>query len=142
MKGWCAKPTAYDSFKVEWLIMKMLPWLMLGLVLIFASCAKSLAEREPTCNDGIQNQDETSIDCGGSCPAVCPTCTDGIRNQGEAGIDCGGPCQAVCASIDCTTCTNAVQGGQSQTFCEDDFVSQSAYDAAVNNAIANGSMCD
>jgi len=26
----------------------------------------------------------------------CPTCTDGIQNQGEAGIDCGGPCPIPC----------------------------------------------
>jgi hypothetical protein len=45
----------------------------------------------PTCTDGIQNQGETGVDCGGSCPA-CPTCSDGIQNQGEIGIDCGGPC--------------------------------------------------
>ena len=49
-----------------------------------------------TCFDGIQNQGETGIDCGGPCPA-CPTppsCSDGIQNQGETGIDCGGPCPA------------------------------------------------
>ena len=44
----------------------------------------------PTCSDGIQNQGETGVDCGGPCPA-CPTCGDGIQNQGETGIDCGGP---------------------------------------------------
>jgi len=27
----------------------------------------------PTCNDGIQNGDETGVDCGGSCPTVCLT---------------------------------------------------------------------
>jgi len=47
----------------------------------------------PSCSDGIQNQGETGIDCGGPCPA-CPTCGDGIQNQGETGIDCGGPCPA------------------------------------------------
>ncbi|MBI1999517.1 MAG: hypothetical protein HYS74_02630 [Parcubacteria group bacterium] len=26
------------------------------------------------------------------------SCTDGIQNQGEEGIDCGGPCSAVCES--------------------------------------------
>jgi len=46
-----------------------------------------------TCTDGIQNQGETGIDCGGPCQP-CPTCTDGIQNQGETGIDCGGPCPA------------------------------------------------
>ncbi len=46
-----------------------------------------------TCSDGIQNQGESGVDCGGPCPA-CPTCSDGIQNQGETGIDCGGPCPA------------------------------------------------
>ncbi len=48
----------------------------------------------PSCNDGIQNDEETGIDCGGSC-ADCPlaeTCFDGIQNQNEEGIDCGGSC--------------------------------------------------
>jgi len=46
---------------------------------------------KPTCEDGIQNQNEIGIDCGGPCVA-CPTCEDGIQNQAETGIDCGGPC--------------------------------------------------
>lgn len=25
-----------------------------------------------------------------------PTCSDGIQNQGEAGVDCGGPCNVLC----------------------------------------------
>ncbi len=29
---------------------------------------------QPSCNDGLQNQDETSVDCGGS---TCPGCADG-----------------------------------------------------------------
>ncbi len=44
-----------------------------------------------TCTDGIQNQGETGVDCGGPC-VPCPTCNDRIQNQGETGIDCGGPC--------------------------------------------------
>jgi hypothetical protein len=49
----------------------------------------------PSCIDGIQNQDETGIDCGGVCPACPPppeTCSDGIMNQDETGIDYGGVC--------------------------------------------------
>lgn len=54
----------------------------------------------PNCFDGIQNQDETGIDCGGVCEInfgfVCPpppeTCFDGIMNQDETGIDYGGVC--------------------------------------------------
>jgi len=44
-----------------------------------------------TCGDGIQNGNETGVDCGGSCPA-CPTCNDGIKNGNETGVDCGGSC--------------------------------------------------
>ncbi|MBW2987936.1 hypothetical protein KY318_00355, partial [Candidatus Woesearchaeota archaeon] len=43
------------------------------------------------CHDGIQNNGEEGIDCGGPCPP-CPSCFDGIQNQGEEGVDCGGPC--------------------------------------------------
>ncbi len=53
------------------------------------------------CNDGVQNFDETGVDCGGlDCPS-CPTCSDGIQNGNETGIDCGGP---DCAP--CPTCVN------------------------------------
>ena len=68
----------------------------------------------PTCADGVRNQDETQIDCGGGC-GLCPlgspcsaseecssrscqttcrlaTCSDGIQNQNELRIDCGGEC--------------------------------------------------
>ena len=79
-----------------------------------------LKPENPTCNDGILNQDETDIDCGGSCgkcgegkacledsgcasnycnPAgVCavPSCSDGWQNGSETDIDCGGLCE-VCA---------------------------------------------
>ncbi len=54
----------------------------------------------PTCTDGIQNGNETGIDCGGpDCTpcAVASTCTDGIQNGNETGIDCGGPDCAPCS---------------------------------------------
>ena len=54
-----------------------------------------------TCSDGIQNQGETGVDCGGpNCQAceVTPTCTDGIQNGDEEGIDCGGSCTACSTS--------------------------------------------
>jgi hypothetical protein len=48
-----------------------------------------------TCDDGIKNQDETNIDCGGTVCDVCvvvpvETCSDGVKNQDETDIDCGG----------------------------------------------------
>ncbi|MBN2052004.1 hypothetical protein JW756_00700 [Candidatus Woesearchaeota archaeon] len=70
-----------------------------------------------SCSDGIRNQDETNVDCGGTCggywydggchsspktisnngsnntvPVNKATCSDGIRNQDETNVDCGGKC--------------------------------------------------
>ncbi len=45
-----------------------------------------------TCDDGVRNQGETGVDCGGPCDDCLPSCSDGKKNQGEIGIDCGGPC--------------------------------------------------
>ena len=70
----------------------------------------------PNCSDGLQNGDETFVDCGGSCEqgclprhpcnedADCNTgltcdslqcvashCTDGTHNASETDYDCGGP---------------------------------------------------
>ncbi|MFT5997587.1 MAG: hypothetical protein ACI81P_000032 [Neolewinella sp.] len=62
----------------------------------------------PTCNDGIQNGDETGIDCGGSNCSPCvtpPTCSDGIQNGDETGIDCGGSSCAPCGGGGCTDIT-------------------------------------
>ena len=59
---------------------------------------------QPTCDDGIQNGDETGIDCGGSC-AACATCDDGVQNGDETGIDCGGSCAP------CVSCNDGIQNG-------------------------------
>jgi hypothetical protein len=56
----------------------------------------------PTCTDGIQNGQETGVDCGGpDCPACPPTCEDGIQNGNETGVDCGGPDCPPCGSSTC-----------------------------------------
>jgi len=59
-------------------------------------CKKCKCE---SCDDGILNQDEEKIDCGGSCPACPETCDDGILNQDEEQIDCGGSCPG--CPVDC-----------------------------------------
>lgn len=61
----------------------------------------------PSCFDGVQNGDETGVDCGGSCPdcPTEPTCTDGIQNGDETGVDCGGSC------TDCPTASCDVPVG-------------------------------
>src|SRR5690606_22352240 len=70
----------------------------------------------PSCDDGFHNQDETDVDCGGSCgpcgvgrmcnldsectSGVCrngrcaaPACDDGLLNGTETDVDCGGTCE-------------------------------------------------
>jgi len=85
-----------------------------------------------SCSDGIQDQGESGVDCGGPNCAGCgtgetcalatdclslvcsggictaPTCSDGVQNQGEVGVDCGGPCR----SCSCTSTTCAAEGAQ------------------------------
>mgnify|MGYP000577888267 CR=1 FL=1 len=55
----------------------------------------------PTCSDGVQNGNETGVDCGGPDCAPCvvpPTCDDGIQNGDETGVDCGGSSCAPCST--------------------------------------------
>lgn len=75
-----------------------------------------------TCKDKILNNFEEEIDCGGpNCPP-CASCFDGIQNYGESGVDCGGNC------IPCPTCSDGIQnqdetgvdcGGPYCTACSD-----------------------
>jgi hypothetical protein len=49
-----------------------------------------------TCTDGTNS---FTCACtpgfeGPTCETVSATCNDGLQNQGEAGVDCGGPCDA------------------------------------------------
>ena len=56
-----------------------------------ASCSQA------TCTDGIQNGDETGIDCGGASCGDC--CGNGVQDADETGVDCGG---AICVA--CPAC--------------------------------------
>lgn len=67
---------------------------------VSAIAVDSIDVQTETCADGVLNQGEENVDCGGPC-AACPNCSDGIRNQGEQGFDCGGPCAAVCPPATC-----------------------------------------
>jgi hypothetical protein len=78
-------------------------------------------EGDGNCNNGIQDGDETDVDCGGSCSADCgngqgcdsaedciagvcnddgtcepPSCMDGVQNGDETDVDCGGECPNQC----------------------------------------------
>ncbi|MBA2663666.1 MAG: hypothetical protein H0U74_15365 [Bradymonadaceae bacterium] len=86
-----------------------------------------------TCSDGVLNQDETDMDCGGQRCGTCdtdkicqvgtdctskvcqgnvcmaPTCSDGAKNQNETDLDCGGSCspcavgEACLVAADCAS---------------------------------------
>lgn len=60
-----------------------------------------------SCDDGMQNGQETGVDCGGPDCVPCASCDDGIQNGEEEGIDCGGP-----DCVPCTTCGDGMQNGQ------------------------------
>ena len=91
----------------------------------------------PTCDDGVQNGDETDVDCGGpdcdpcadgescaddsdcasgncdagSCAAVAATCDDGELNGDETDVDCGGPdCDPCADGASCNTGTDCQSG--------------------------------
>lgn len=73
-----------------------------------------------SCTDGVKNDDEADVDCGGSCGSTCTleqncrlvtdcqrglscsngqcvsACGDRVQNNGETDVDCGGPCGSTC----------------------------------------------
>jgi hypothetical protein len=94
-----------------------------------AECDYATCPVATTCSDGVQNQSETGLDCGGPlcgpCPdgAVCqqssdclsglcgaadvcaaPSCSDAIQNQDETDVDCGG---AACSA--CPSCSDGIR---------------------------------
>ena len=90
---------------------------------------------DPTCDDGIQNGNETGVDCGGDC-AACPTCDDGVQNGNETGVDCGGDCAA------CPTCDDGVQNGNETGIdCGGDCVACPTCDDGLQNGNETGVDC-
>ncbi len=75
----------------------------------------SLCKREATCSDGIKNQGEQQVDCGGPCPA-CPCTQDADCNDGlYCTVD-------TCSSGTCQyTAFNADTGGVNVDPCKRDF---------------------
>jgi hypothetical protein len=100
---------------------------------------------EATCQDGVENGDESAVDCGGKCASKCadgatcngaadcqsdvclngkcakPACDDNVKNGNESDKDCGGSCSAKCdLGQQCSTATDCgsktcVQAGALQT---------------------------
>lgn len=106
----------------------------------FAGCSNGACTGTvPSCSDGIQNQEETDVDCGGPCGATCENgqncssyadcqsgycqdgvcatfpgpgehCTNGIQDYDEEGVDCGGAyCPPCEIPAPCYHCFNGIQ---------------------------------
>jgi len=109
-----------------------------------------------TCTDGIQNQGESDIDCGGStscarctdgkaCSAgsdcsssscsggVCVSCSDGVKNGTETDVDCGGTCATCANGKACTTNGDCTSGNCSGGIC--------AVPGSCSPSCANGQAC-
>ncbi|NOQ92064.1 MAG: hypothetical protein GQ552_05020 [Flavobacteriaceae bacterium] len=71
---------------------------LISFTLLITSCSDDSDNSKLSCFDGIQNGNETGVDCGGDC-TPCATCDDGIQNGDETGIDCGGSCAPCTGSI-------------------------------------------
>lgn len=66
----------------------------------------------PSCENGLWDPDfgETGIDCGGINCDPCPSCSDGEMNGDEIGIDCGGEDCEPCSTTG--SCINGVLDGE------------------------------
>lgn len=61
--------------------------------LVTLSVTVSDGDVDPTCAETFG----VVVRCPANCPLVAPTCADGIQNQNESDIDCGGVCGSSCA---------------------------------------------
>jgi len=73
-----------------------------GNQIVFSTCTDC-----GNCFDGILNNSETNIDCGGPNCEPCDHCANGIYEPdlGELWMDCGGECSV------CPPCANGIQDG-------------------------------
>jgi len=67
-----------------------------------------------SCANGIQDGDETGVDCGGSVCAQCvSSCANNVRDGDEVGVDCGGSCSPSC----CENGQHDVESGEEGVDC-------------------------
>jgi hypothetical protein len=68
-------PICYTSFMNEWSIHRkrvIMGLILLALVILLGIPVALYFHKAPSCSDGVQNGDETGVDCGGSCSLICP----------------------------------------------------------------------
>lgn len=70
-----------------------------------ASCLNEENKIPENCYDGVLNNGEFLVDCGGPNCAECDHCINGVWDAGETCVDCGGECGP------CPQCNNCIQDG-------------------------------
>jgi len=72
---------------------------------VTAGASSNVTAATASCSDGIQNQGETGIDCGGPCNACPSTCGNGIKDSSEncevCSLDVPCPAPQVCLYRQC-----------------------------------------
>jgi len=119
---------------------------------------------DPSCDDTVQNGDETDVDCGGSCDGCtegsacrvgadcvsgscsagfCTTasCTDGVQNGDESDVDCGGSCEACADGAACATNDDCMNGACQNGTCAGASCSDGAQNGDETGVDCGGS-CD
>ncbi|MDC0723464.1 hypothetical protein [Nannocystis bainbridge] len=133
------------------------------------STTEVTTEPAASCDDGTLNQDETDVDCGGSCSpcadglqctqdgdceigscvgGVCaaPSCEDLVKNADETDVDCGGATCPACgdalACAEASDCASGVctDGACAQATCGDGVLNQDETDVDCGGATCNGCL--
>ena len=110
-----------------------------------------------TCVDGVRNQDESDVDCGGQACSPCdvgqacneagdcvslvcsgntcqaPACTDGAKNGDETDVDCGGSCAPCAPNQGCSVPEDCTSG-----ICENEV----CVPASCRDGVLNGTETD
>ena len=118
------------------------PSILAFCIIILILCLITSSIGIQTCEDGVKNQDESDIDCGGVCKkcrdglychndsdcisnycyeGICkrPSCNDGIKNQNETDVDCGGLCKKCMNGMGCKKNEDCISNYCYEGICKD-----------------------
>ncbi|MGZ3900391.1 MAG: hypothetical protein ACXVNM_09240 [Bacteroidia bacterium] len=109
--------------------LKVINVLFVVIILTIVSCRRPAFDKNKygNCSDGITNQNETDVDCGGPC-VPCANCDNGIKDGAETGIDCGPNC------VSCTPPCSIAASTSNYTLYPSGFTSSVSSSSSVNYA--------
>ncbi len=118
----------------------------------------------PTCDDGIKNQDETDVDCGGSClgcstgkqcsqqtdclSGLCVSnvcrevgCFNNIKDGDETDIDCGGSCSKCAVNKACSSKSDCLSNLCINNICKNPSCTDSLKNQDETDIDCGGNIC-